>query len=160
MKKKVCAALLSLCSLIGEAERKSDASIIGKVLKYSSAAVGSLDTLRTLGYCYYWFKHYHGKALTPEFLCVNELANDLPGFLLPKRDINMHHLIVGTLFDDLLCYGGYKLGQYLDGDFNKSNANQEKKGSDKEKGKSKNDGNNGNNNGKGIGNNNLKSVKS
>ena len=85
MKKRICAVLLSLCSLIGGAERKSDASIIGKVLKYGSLAVGSLDTLRTLGCCYYWFKHYHGKAVTPEFLYVDELRNDLPGFLLPEK---------------------------------------------------------------------------
>ena len=133
MKKKICAVLLSLCSLIGGAERKSDASIVGKVLKYGSAIVGSLDTLRTLGYCYYWFKHYHGKALTPEFLYVCELKNDLPGFLLPKEDVNMHHLIVGTLLGDLLCYGGYKLGQYLDKDKEneKSNINSGKEGSKK-----------------------------
>jgi hypothetical protein len=122
MKKRICAVLLSLCSLIGVAERRSNASVIGKVLKYGSAAVGSLDTLCTLGYCYYWLKHYHSKAL-PEFLYVNELANDLPDFLLPEKNVNMHHLIVETLLDDLLCYGGYKLGQYLDKDKEKEKSN-------------------------------------
>ena len=157
MKKKVCAVLLSLCSLIGGAERRSNASVIGKVLKYGSAVVGSLDTLRTLGCCYYWFKHYHGKALTPEFLYVYELRNDLPRFLLPKRDINMHHLIVGTLFGDLLCYGGYKLGQYLDK--SDDDANQEKN-SNKEKGKFENGSNNGKDDSNGIVSNSYKVTKS
>ena len=157
MKKRICAVLLSLCSLIGVAERRSNASVIGKVLKYGSAAVGSLDTLCTLGYCYYWFKHYHGKALKPEFLYVNELANDLPDFLLPKRNVNMHHLIVGTLFFDLLCYGGYKFGQYLDK--SDDDANQEKN-SNKEKGKFENGSNNGKDDSNGIVSNSSKGTKS
>ena len=66
---------------------------------------------------------------------MDELRNDLPGFLLPEKGVNMHHLIVGTLLGDLLCYGGYKLGQYLDKDKDKenekSNINSGKEGSKK-----------------------------
>lgn len=63
-----------------------------------------------------------------------------PYFNIP--DIRM--FTVGTVLCDLLCYGGYKLGQYLDKD------------SEKEKGKSRNIGNNSNN---GVGSNNPKDVK-
>ena len=48
MKRRICASLLNLCLLIGGAERKSDASVIGKTLKYSSASLGATTTLAQL----------------------------------------------------------------------------------------------------------------
>ena len=137
MKKKICTVMLSLCSLIGEAERKSDASIIGKTLKYGSAAVGSLETLcAAFGWCK-WLKHIadlkvcdakeakniENQVISPKYEYGYIIQT--PYFNIP--DIRM--FTVGTVLCDLLCYGGYKLGQYLDGDFNKSNANQKKRSS-------------------------------
>ena len=155
MKKKICAVMLSLCSLIGGAERKSDASIVGKVLKYSSATVGSLDVIYTIfkawtnfkvrvskGTIEYWEKNLADSSSHDNRCCVDNYLNSLKN---GTSDPMKKYVYLLTLLSEIVCYyGGYKLGQYLDKD------------SEKEKSKSKNSGNNSNN---GVGSNNPKDVK-
>ncbi len=160
MKKRICATLLSSCLVIG-AERNSDASIIGKVLKYGSVSVATVAHIATL---YLSVKLYKNKEVID---AMGGMISSTPcvGNYLEFLSSNFCYKTIGivNLLDlwliDSLCMNLYTLGKYLDRDSIKSNANQEKN-SGKEKGESKNDGNNGNNNSKGIGNNNLKSVKS
>ena len=106
MEKKICAVLLSLCSVIGGAERKSDASIVGKVLKYVSAAVGALDTLGTIDFLSRRSRIYEFFGGSPKVYLFYNVDD--------RYEIRV--LIAGTVLNDLFCYGSYKLGQYLDGD--------------------------------------------
>ena len=154
MKKKICAVLLSLCSLIGGAERKSDASIVGKVLKYGSATVGSLDVIYTIfkawtnfkvrvskGTIEYWEKNLADSSDSDRCFVGNYLNSLKNGTSDPMKK----YVYLLTLLSEILCYcASYKLGQYLDKD------------SEKEKGKSRSGGDNSNN---GVGSNNPKDVK-
>ena len=133
MKKRICASLLSLCSVIGGAERKSDASIVGKVLKYGSATVGSFETLCAASSWIKWIKHIIDLKIRDAKEAKN-VTNQIKnpkykyGYELQTPYYNINDIRVftfGAVLCDLLCYGGYKLGQHLD----KDDANQEKKNS-------------------------------
>ena len=132
MKKKICAVMLSLCSLIGGAERKSDASIVGKTLKYSSAAVAATAHLAAFVISAKLYKSRdYINNMGPQLTIIPHVGDYLE-FLVKN---NFCYKIIGVLnllpiwLIDSPCLNVYTLGKYLDGDFNKSDANQEKKSS-------------------------------
>ena len=141
MKRKICATLLSLCSLVGGAERKSDASIVGKVLKCGSATVGSFETLCAASAWIKWIKHIIDLKVRDAKEAKN-VTNQIKnpkyeyGYELQTPYFNIADIrifTVGVVLCDLLCYVGYKSGQYLDKDKEneKSNINSGKEGSKK-----------------------------
>ena len=128
MRRRICASLLSLCSLIGGAERKSDASIIGKTLKYGSAAVAATAHLAAFVIS---AKLYKNKNFMDNF-SGPLLAKGIP-YVGNYLEVNFYYKAIGALnllpiwLIDSPCLNAYTLGKCLDGDFNKSNANQEEK---------------------------------
>lgn len=143
MKKRICAVLLSLCSLVGGAERKSDASIVGKALKYGSIVLGSFETLCAAFFWGKWIKHIIDLKIRDAKEAKN-VTNQIKnpkyeyGYELQTPYCNINDIRVftfGAVILDLLCYGGYKLGQYLDKDKEneKSNINSGKTVPDKDK---------------------------
>ena len=136
MKKRICAVLLSLCSLIGGAERKSDASIIGKVLKYGSVSIAGAAHIATAVGSVMIFMYK--EDINSYFRKCNEDFKESPpvaeAFFRFLNWLGAYGSIVGVnllniWLIDSPCLHVYTLGKYLDGDSEKSSANQEKKSS-------------------------------
>ena len=136
MKKRICAVLLSLCSLIGGAERKSDASVIGKILKYGSCVISGAAHIATAVGSVMIFMCK--EDVNSYFRECNENFKKSPlvakAFFRFLNWLGAYGSIVGVnllniWLIDSPCLHVYTLGKYLDGDSEKSSANQEKKSS-------------------------------
>jgi hypothetical protein len=131
MKKRICAVLLSLCSLIGVAERRSNASVIGKVLKYGSVSIAGAAHLAALYGSMRMYEYKEDIDILGESIQYIPYVGNYLEFLADNfcyKAIGIVNLLDLWLIDSP-CLNLYTLGKYLDKETKKSDSNPEKKSS-------------------------------